>query len=191
MAEWRALADPATESAVAHVKLGWWGEELGRLSQGAAVHPITRYLAGLPGAAGADPAPLRDSLEAAAAQVGGAPVERAAELQRHAVALHGAPLLFAASLSGSAADPVRLQRCISALATAQYLARAIADYRRDARAGRIAFAVDELLAAAIDNDDLLSSPCQSSAECRGRRGLADTSFAGCHHNDLAHRVPSN
>ena len=42
-----------------------------------------------------------------------------------------------------------------ALAAAEYLSRAIRDYRREARAGRVPFAVDELLAAGVDNADLL------------------------------------
>ncbi len=42
-----------------------------------------------------------------------------------------------------------------ALAVAEYLARGRSrDYRRAARAGRVPFAVDELLAAGIDNADL-------------------------------------
>jgi phytoene/squalene synthetase len=40
------------------------------------------------------------------------------------------------------------------LAIADYLARITSDYRREARLGRVPFAVDELLAAGIDNADL-------------------------------------
>jgi phytoene synthase len=154
MAEWRALIDPGTESAVAHLKLAWWREEIGRLSSGSPLHPITLYIAALPGAPGADVAALRGTLDAAGAQVAGAPLERGDDLQQHAGALYGTPLLCAASLTG--ADPLRLQRCVTALATAQYLARAVCGYRREARAGRIPFAVDELLTAGIENDDLLA-----------------------------------
>lgn len=156
MAEWRALTDPGTEPAAAHLKLAWWHEEIGRLSSGSPLHPITRYLAALPRASAADAAPLRDALEGVAAQVDGVPLPRGEDLERHAGALHGAPLCFAASLSAAVPDPVRLQRCIATLAAAQYLARALIDYRRDARVGRISLAVDELLAAGIENDDLLA-----------------------------------
>jgi len=40
------------------------------------------------------------------------------------------------------------------LAAADYLSKALRDYRRDARAGRVPFAIDELLAAGVDNADL-------------------------------------
>lgn len=155
-AEWRALMDPATELGVAQLKLAWWREELQRAAAGAALHPITRYLTDLEGARSAAPAaslaPLLQSVEAAAAQVAGAPLERAEELEPHAGALHGLPLLVASRFAGGAHGG--LDACVAALAAAEYLARACADYGREARAGRIVFAVDELLAAGIDNDDL-------------------------------------
>ena len=48
LAEWRALMDPDTETAVAQLKLAWWQEEMQRLTAGAPVHPVSRYLAALP-----------------------------------------------------------------------------------------------------------------------------------------------
>ena len=152
-AEWRALMDPATEHGVAALKLAWWREELGRLHAGAPLHPITRYLAQFPTAASAVE-PLARSLEAAAAQIAGAPLERARELESHAGALYGAPLEAAAGLDGGRREPGNLRACVVALASGQYLAEARTDYRRAARVGRISFAVDELLAAGIDNADL-------------------------------------
>ena len=44
-----------------------------------------------------------------------------------------------------------------ALAAAEFLCRAARGYRSEARAGRTAFAVDELMAAGIDNADLLAA----------------------------------
>ena len=35
LAEWRALMDPGTETAVAQLKLAWWQEEMQRLTAGA------------------------------------------------------------------------------------------------------------------------------------------------------------
>src|SRR5450432_3255587 len=110
------------EADVARIKLGWWGEEMGRFAQGSPVHPISRYLATLGGAAAIDWSPLALPVTAAMAQVAGAPLERAAELQSHAHALFGAPLLLAARLGGRHSPSV--QTCITALAEAQYLARA-------------------------------------------------------------------
>jgi phytoene synthase len=156
MAEWRALMDPGTALGVAQIKLAWWREEMLRLSAGSPLHPITRYLAQLPRASACRLAPFTASVDAAGAHVAGVPLERAADLQSHAGALYGTPLLMAALLSGDGDDPERLYACVSALAVAQYLGRAAADYVREARAGRILFAVDELLAAGIDNNDLVA-----------------------------------
>ncbi len=154
-AEWRALMDPATEISAAGLKLAWWQEEMRRLAQGSPVHPISRYLAGLPRAGSVDFAPLVSTIEAVARQTAGAPLERAAELGDHSSALHANPLLIAARLArGDVSAEPALRGSLSALAAAHYLARAAADYRREAHRGRVIFAVDELLAAGIDNADL-------------------------------------
>jgi len=156
MAEWRALMDPGTEAGVAQIKLAWWREEMERMAAGSPLHPISRYLADFPCAAATDFAPLTRSVEAAAEHVAGAPLERAVELESHADALFGAPLLVAALLGGVRGDRNGVHACVAALAAAEYVARAIADYGREARAGRILFAVDELLAAGIENDDFVA-----------------------------------
>jgi len=155
MAEWRALMDPGTEAGVAQIKLVWWREEMGRMAAGSPLHPITRYLAEFPGAAAADFAPLMRTVEAATEQIAGAPLERGVELESHADALYGAPLLVAALLGGVHGRNT-VHACVAALAAAEYLARATAEYGREARAGRILFAVDELLDAGIENEDLVA-----------------------------------
>jgi phytoene synthase len=154
MAEWQALMDPGTEAAVARIKLAWWHEEIGRLRSGIALHPITRYLADFPTSAATDLAPLLRSVEAAASQIAGAPLEHGAQLESHADALFGAPLLIGALLGGARGDHSTLRACVAALAAGQYLAHVLRDYGREARAGRVPFAVDELLTAGIDNEDL-------------------------------------
>jgi 15-cis-phytoene synthase len=148
--------DPVTERSAAQIKLGWWQEEMRRLAGAAPVHPISVYLAGLPGATGGAFIPLIAAIDAAAVEVSGAPLESAADLAPHAQRLRANPLLVAAGLGAPEthsplAEQDGLQACTGALAVADYLARAIVDYRREARAGRVAFAVDELLAADIDN----------------------------------------
>ncbi len=154
-AEWHALMDPRTEPGVAHLKMAWWREELERWSSGSPLHPITRWLAQIRGAAALDASPLRQSLEAAAVHAAGTPLERAADLEEHAAALYGAPLVAAARFAGCAAGS--LLDCTNALACGQYLAVAVGGYAREARAGRTPFAVDELLAAGID-DEALRAP---------------------------------
>ena len=157
-AEWQALMDPATETGVAHLKLAWWREEMQRLAAGSAVHPISSYLAGLSRAASADFTPLLAAVDAAAAQVGGVPLERGADLEPQSQALWGGPLALASRLAADVPDEAGLGNCTAALATAGYLSRAIRGYRREARIGRVPFAVDELMAAGVDNEDLLAEP---------------------------------
>ena len=153
-AEWQALTDPATETGIAQLKLAWWQEEMQRLAARCPVHPISAYLAALPGAAAVDFSPLLTAVAAAAAEVSGVPLERAADLEPQSQALWGDPLALAGRLAGPVADETRLCKCTRALAAGDYLSAAIRDYRRDARAGRVPFAVDELMAEGIDNDDL-------------------------------------
>jgi 15-cis-phytoene synthase len=157
-AEWQALMDPATESSVAHLKLAWWQEEMQRLAAGSAVHPISSYLAALPRAGSVDFTPLLAAVRAAAAQVSGVPLERGADLEPQSQALWGGPLTVASQLAAKVHDEASLRECTRALAAADYLSRAVRDYRREARVGRVAFAIDELMAAGVDNADLVADP---------------------------------
>ncbi|GAC1666503.1 MAG: hypothetical protein NVS9B2_06700 [Steroidobacteraceae bacterium] len=150
--------NPATECGVAHLQLAWWQEEMRRLGAGSPVHPISVYLAQLPRATAADFHPLVIAVDAAAGHVGGVPLERGADLEPHTRALWGGPLALASRLAVAVTDEASLQRCTTALAAAHYLARAVRDYRCEARAGRIPFAIDELIAARIDNDALVAEP---------------------------------
>jgi phytoene synthase len=154
-AEWQALTDAGIEIAAAQLKIAWWRDELERWASGSPLHPITRWLSGIPGVQGADIAPLRQCIDAVAAQAAGTPLQHADELQAHAAALLGAPLVMAARIAGRFSGSVLA--CTNALAVGRYLASAMARYPADARAGRTPFPVDELLAAGID-DGALRSP---------------------------------
>ncbi len=156
LAEWRALTRADGEGVVMQTKLAWWRDEMIRLAAGTGVHPITRYLHALPGASGADFTPLATAVEAAAQQATGVPLERADELDAHARDLLAGPLLVAAALAQSGAPAHTLEQPVRALSLADYLARALADYRRDAGFGRIVFPVDRLVAAGIENQDLIA-----------------------------------
>jgi phytoene synthase len=192
LAEWRALMDPDTETAAAQLKLAWWQEEMQRLTAGGPVHPVSRYLAALPRAGATDFAPLIGTVQAATQHLAGAPLERGGELEAHSSALRGQPLLVAAQLAGEdtgerAADQAKLGRSVAALAAAEYLAAAIADYRREALAGRVALPVDELLAAGIENADLTAAepPAHLQSYLEGLRGRAAQLFA-----DAATELPA-
>lgn len=154
LAEWHALMDPATEYGAACLKLAWWQEEVGRLIAGKPLHPIAVYLAALPRAAAADFAPLTAAIDAAVTEASGVPLERGSDLEPHARALRAYPLALASRLAGAPPDEPGILACTERLSLAEYLSRSIADYRREARFGRIPFAVDELAADGIVNADL-------------------------------------
>ena len=158
LAEWQALTDPGAEASAGRMKLAWWQEEIHRLIARSPVHPISVYLASLPRAGEVDFGPLAVAVEASAAECSGVPLERGAELEPHASALRALPLEVASRLTAANADAGGLQNCLQALAVADYLARTTRDYRREARLGRVLFAVDELLAAGVDNADLCADP---------------------------------
>ena len=166
LAEWNALMDPATEASASRIKLAWWQEEIQRLIARAPVHPICRYLAALPrGRRGRFLRP----------EPGHRRFDRGVE-RRAAGAQRGTrtPCLRAARRPAGVGVPARL-RCGSsmrsawetvfrALAAADYLARVTRDYRRQARQGRVPFAVEELLAAGVDNADLCADQPSAKLE---------------------------
>jgi phytoene synthase len=157
-AEWQALLDPATELSVAHLKLAWWQDEMQRLTVGAPVHPISNYLAALPRAASVDFTPLLTAVRDALHHAGGVPLERGADLEPVCRGIWGDPLALASRLSADGVDEASVRGCTTALAAGGYLSKAIRGYRREARAGRVPFAIDELLAAGVDNADLAADP---------------------------------
>ncbi len=178
LAEWNALTDPATEPSAGRIKLAWWQDEIHRLIARAPVHPICVYLASLPRAGEVDFTPLRQAVNASVAELSGVPLERSAELEPHAYALRAAPLGLASRLAGDALDEINLGNCLRALAVADYLARMTRDCRREARLGRVPFAVEELLAAGIDNADLCADrpPPRLEIYLAQQRALAAQSY---------------
>jgi phytoene synthase len=162
LAEWRALMDPATDASVAEIKFSWWREEIERLANGVPVHPISRYLAQWPRARAPVLEQLTGSIDAALTQIARVPLETSAELAPHADRLYGAPLRVAAELAGwdtmsDSPGALALQDCTAALALSEYLMRSVADYRRDFRAGRVPFPIDDLLDVGIENGDLAAA----------------------------------
>jgi phytoene/squalene synthetase len=85
-------------------------------------------------------------------------LERGADLEPQSQALWGEPLALASRLAADTLDEAGLRNCTQALAAADYLSKAIRDYRREARVGRVPFAIDELLEAGVDNADLAADP---------------------------------
>jgi phytoene synthase len=173
LAEWQVLLDPATERTVAQLKLAWWHDEMLRLMEGAAVHPISLYLASQPAAAATHFTMLKTAVEAAMLEISGVPLELGTQLGPHSTALIAGPLRVASLIADVHTDRAALEQGTEALAIAQYLARALRNYRREAATGRVPFAVDELLQAGVENADLLAAPppahLQSYLESTRRR----------------------
>jgi phytoene/squalene synthetase len=189
LAEWRALLDPATDAGVAEIKFAWWRAEIERLCNGVPVHPISRYLAQWPRAQSQLLEQLTDSIDAALLQIARVPLELNSELAPHADRLYGTPLRFAAELagwdtSGESTGASAVRGCTAALAVGEYLTRAVADYRRDFRVGRVTFPIDDLLAARVENGDLAAAtpPPHLQTFLSMRREWAKSSFA--HATDL-------
>jgi 15-cis-phytoene synthase len=178
-AEWHALMDPATDRSAALIKLGWWQEEMRRLSAGVPVHPISAFLKSLPRSPEVDFAPLIGAIDGVAAGANGAPLERGTDLEPHVRALRAAPLALASRLAGGNLDEDSLKNCTQALAVADYLAWSTADYRREARFGRVPFAIEELLDAGIENADLSAdaAPARLQGYLERLRDRAAKSYA--------------
>jgi phytoene/squalene synthetase len=164
LSEWNALLDPATEASASRIKLAWWQEEIRRLIARAPIHPICRYLASLPRADAVDFTPLSHAVDASLAELSGVPLERSAELEPHACALRAGPLELASRLACDGLDETGLGNCLRDLAAADYLTRMTRDYRRQARVGRVPFAVEELLAAGLENADLCADQAPPKLE---------------------------
>jgi phytoene/squalene synthetase len=99
-------------------------------------------------------APLQAAVAATAAQLSGVPLERGADLGPQSQALWGGPLALASRLAAECDDDASLRSCTAALAAAEYLSKALHGYRREARAGRVPFAIEELMAAGVESADL-------------------------------------
>jgi phytoene synthase len=178
LAECNALIDPATEPEAGRIKLAWWRDEIQRLIAGTPAHPIGRYLLALPRAGQVDLAPLMSTIDAVITEGNGAPLEHSNDLAPHAAALRAAPLVLASRLAAVITDEESLGKCARELAVGESLARSARDYRREARVGRVPFAVDELLAAGIENEDLCTDlpPPRLENYLRELRGRAAKSF---------------
>jgi len=164
MSEWRALADPATEPAVAHLKLGWWLEEIERLAAARPVHPISRFLAALPGAPAADFAALQGTLGALHEELTGTPLETAADFERRALALRAVPLRLAGVLAGDGPGGIHtrdgavdaaLDRALAALAYGSEVGATLEAWRRGRR---VRLPLAELRAVGVAPEALAQDP---------------------------------
>lgn len=178
-AEFEALATPAVDHGVAHVKLGWWREECARLGAGAPRHPLTRALAD-GGAAGAPAqALLSAALDAAARRLAGHVPADEAELLAELGRSSGLGTRLATLRE---AAPVR--RHAESLAVAIALVGLAGDVRGAARAGDLRLPLAPLRAAGIEPPALGATDLPAPVEALLRAllaralGLIDSARAG-------------
>lgn len=141
--EWHSLADTRVDHAVAHLKLQWWREELGRLEQGTARHPLTQTLGRV--APDARPAwqALQDSLTAVQYDLANTSYQNETELEAW-LALADGPYRALALLLAPGADSRSLQDLGRAVGRAIRQVEVIRDLREDAVNGRIHLPLDWL-----------------------------------------------
>ena len=123
-----------------------------RLTAGAPVHPISRYLAALPRAGAADFAPLDRSHAMPRLRSSAARRWNAARISRRmrSALCAAVRLALASRLAGEVCRSKRPWTLSRGHWRRPIIWRArLRDYRREARAGRVPFAVDELLAAGV------------------------------------------
>ena len=143
--EFEALAAPALDHGVAHVKLAWWREECARLGAGAPRHPLTRGLAERGAGGPAAHAVLSLALDATARRIAGyVPADEEDLLSE----LGRSSGLGSRLATLNAADTVR-ERAQS-LAVAVALIALVSEVRVAARAGDLRLPLAPLDAAGIE-----------------------------------------
>lgn len=99
-AELRAIVVSPRDHGVAHLKLAWWRDEVGRLSSGSPRHPLTRALALAAPQASAAWRPLGDFLTSLELELAAVAIDDDAELASFLALADGHARTMAMSLSG-------------------------------------------------------------------------------------------
>jgi phytoene synthase len=142
------VVDECTDPGVARTKLAWWRDEIARLYQGQAQHPVARALADVVHAYGITADQLLTVIEGMAMDLdyNRYPDYDTLKLYCHRVA--GVVGLMSARIFGYS-DPRTLEYAAE-LGLAFQLTNIIRDVGEDARRNRVYLPLDELAAAGID-----------------------------------------
>ncbi len=151
----RELDDAAqqwSDPLVAHARLQWWAQEIGRLYAGTAQHPVARALAPHVRAYDLPWQPLQSTVQARRALVQSDSFADFAAIEQHAYQVAGVFGEMAARICGSQ-DAAALSFG-GQLAQAVHIVRRLRDAGRLARAGRSVFSVRDLQQVGLRADDL-------------------------------------
>ena len=181
--EIKAALQPGLEHSVAHVRMGWWGEEAQRLQGGHALHPLTRaLLAQRPpvARAGAD---ISGLVNIATWDLAAATFATRGELTGYCERWARAVTQLAASW-GAPALPVALAEEFGiSLGAALCELELLIGLQSDARLGRVLLPLDELAALGVPPDHLARTPWPNAlcerlgARHQELRGALQTSCA--------------
>jgi phytoene synthase len=162
-----ASLESGLDHRVAHTRLQWWREELGRYAAGNPVHPLTRELqthlqssaAGNPG--NSTLAGLSGLVDAATWDLAGATFERREELTaycRRWAAAMVTPLTPAADSRGSGSAQDAAEADWTGFGAALCELELLGRLAGDARAGRLRVPLDELAQAAVAPQSVAAPP---------------------------------
>ena len=154
-----ASLEPGLDHHVAHTRLQWWREELGRCAAGNPVHPLTRELLAHLRPSAATPghstlAGLSGLVDTATWDLAGATFERREELTAYCRRWAAAMVAPLAPGAGAGATEIDWTGFGAALRELELLGRLAAD----ARQGRLRLPLDELEQAAIAPRTMATPP---------------------------------
>ena len=158
--ELAASLEPGLDHHVAHTRLQWWREELGRCAAGTPVHPLTRELvahlqpsaAGMPGSRAL--AGLCGLVDTAAWDLARATFERREELTAYCRRWAAAMVTPLSPAAGRGATGIDWTGFGAALHELELLGRLAGD----ARCGRLRLPLDELEQAAVASQAIATPP---------------------------------
>ncbi|MGH8181259.1 MAG: squalene/phytoene synthase family protein [Steroidobacteraceae bacterium] len=153
-----ASLEPGLDHHVAHTRLQWWREELGRCAAGNPVHPLTRELRvrlqeAAPGGK-VDCAGLQGFVDAATWDLADATFEQREELTAYCRRWAAAMVVPVSSAAGTGAPGVDWTEIGAALCELELLGR----LAEDARRGRVRVPLDELEQAAVAPESIAAPP---------------------------------
>jgi phytoene synthase len=145
----------ASDPSLAHASLHWWAQEIERLFDGTAQHPVTRALAPHIRTYDLAPESFQHVLQARHRQLQPAPFEDFEALEQHYYLASGLFGEMAAKVYGARqpTNPVHARQ----LALAVQIIRMMRDAGRHARAGRIVFPMQDLRRFDVKPQDLSSA----------------------------------
>jgi len=146
--------EQTSDPSVAHASLQWWAQEIERMFEGTAQHPVTRALAPHLQHYHLGPEPFQQVLLARHHQLEPTPFQDFDALAQHGYVVAGSFGQMAAAVFGDLQPATR--QYARDLALAVHIIRMVRDAGRHARAGRIVFPIQDLQRFDVKPEDLAS-----------------------------------